>query len=148
MSLYQAIEQNMKSALKQGDTIKLSVLRMLVSSIRMLMLEKNLKTAEDDDTLRVIQRHIKQRKESIEQFRKGNRSDLAEKEAAELKILEGYMPEQLSEEEALAIVKECICQSGAVTKADTGKVMKLVMDKVKGKFDGKAVNQLVMGFLK
>ncbi len=148
MNLYQTIEQDMRSALKQGDTIKLSVLRMAVSAMKMLMIEKNLKTVEDGDTLQVIQRHVKQHKESIEQFKKGNRNDLAEKEMAELKILEGYMPKQLSEDEILNIVKECINQSGAATKADAGKVMKLAMEKVKGKADGKVVNQLVIGLLK
>ena len=148
MSLYERIENDMKSALKEGDAVKLSVLRMLVSAVRMLELDKNIKTLQDGDVLQVIQRHIKQHKESIEQFEKGRRNDLVEKEAGELKILELYMPKQLGEEELSAIVKEAISESGAKSKTEMGKVMKIVMEKAKGRADGKAINQMVMKFLK
>lgn len=148
MSLYERIENDMKSALKKGDSARLSVLRMLVSSIKTFLIDKNLKSPQDADVLQLLQRQIKQRKESVEQFKKGNRQDLADKELKELEILEAYMPKQLSEEELTLIVKEAIGDLGAKTKADMGKVMKAVMEKAKGRTDGKAVNELVMRFLK
>lgn len=146
IELYQKIEADMKHALKEGNAIRLSCLRMALSAIKTLEIEK--KNLEEADILQIIQRQIKQHKESIEQFEKGKRPDLADKEAKELKILEGYMPKQLSEEEILTIIKEAISETGVVAKSDAGRVMKAVMDKVRGKADGKVVNQLVMGLLR
>lgn len=147
MSLYERIENDMKSALKEGDPARLSVLRMLVSAVKTLVIDKNLKSPQDADVLQLLQRQVKQHKESVEQFKKGNRQDLADKELKELEILEAYMPKQLSEEELTVIVKEAISDLGAKTKADMGKVMKAVMEKAKGRTDGKVVNELVMKFL-
>jgi len=148
MGLCQKLEDDMKAALKEGDSVKLSVLRMLVSDVKMIAIKKNVKEAEDPDILQTIQRHIKQHKESIEQFMKGSRQDLVDKEAKELKILETYMPKQMSEDEVIGVIKDAISATGATTKAEMGKVMKVVMEKVRGKADGKMVNQLIMGLLK
>jgi len=148
MELHRRLEDDMKAALKEGDSIKLSVLRMVVSAVKTLQIEKNVKAAEETDILQILQKQVKQHRESIEQFEKGKRQDLADKEIKELKILESYMPKQLSEEEVTAIVKEAIAETGAVAKSDMGKVMKQVMDKVKGRADGKVVNQAVMRLLK
>jgi uncharacterized protein YqeY len=148
MALYKNIEDDMKAALKQGDALKLSTLRMLISSVRMLELEKQLKSIEDGDVIQILQKHAKQRKESIDQFTKGNRPELAEKEAKELKILEAYLPKQLSEEELMAVIRQAMTDTGASTKADMGKVMKAVTEKTRGKADGKVVSQLVAGLLK
>jgi uncharacterized protein YqeY len=148
MDLYKQIETDMKSAMKEGAAEKLSVLRMLISAVRMQEIEKNVKSLQDPDILQILQRQIKQRRESIEQFRNGNRPELAEKEEREQKILEAYMPEQLGEADVEALVKAAITELGAQTKADTGKVMKAVMEKAKGRCDGKTVNQLVMKYLK
>ena len=144
MSLYEKIESDMKTALKDGNSVTLSVLRMLVASLRKAQIDKNSKSIGDTETLQMLQRHIKQHKESISQFGSGNRQDLVDKEMAELKILESYMPEQVGEEELSVIVKAAIAESGAKTKAEMGKVMKLVMDKVNGLCDGKLVSQMVM----
>jgi len=148
MELYQRIEEDVKTALKKGEAAKLSVLRMLLSDVKMLEIEKNVKRAGEADILQIIQRHIKQHKDSVEQFEKGKRTDLADKEKEELKILEAYMPEQMNEEELTKIVREAIEASGATTKAEVGKVIKLVMEKVKGRADGKTVNQLALKMLK
>jgi uncharacterized protein len=148
MELYEKIEADMRSSLKEGNAGKLSVLRMLVAAIRQFEIDKNVKAPAEADVLQIVSRQIKQHKESIEQFNKGSRPDLAEKEAAELKILEVYMPAQMSEADLLTLVRAAISESGAVTKAETGKVMKLVMEKAKGKADGKTVNALVMKLLK
>ena len=148
MNLYQRLEDDMKVALKGGDTVKLSVLRMVISAVKMLEIEKNIKAPGEGDVLQILQKQIKQRKESIAQFEKGNRQDLVDKEASELKILEAYMPKQLSEEELTVVVKDSIAETGAKVKADMGKVMKVVMGKVAGKADGKMVNQILLRFLK
>ena len=148
MDLHERIENDMKAALKEGDAGKLSVLRMLVAAIKQFEIDKNVKSPAEADTVQIISRQIKQHRESIEQFKNGNRLDLADKEASELKILEAYMPAQLGEEDLLAIVKAAISETGATTKAETGKVMKAVMEKAKGKADGKAINQIVMKILK
>ena len=148
MSLYKQIEDEMKVALKSGDAAKLSVLRMLVAAVKNLAIEKNLKEVQDQDVLQIIQRHIKQHKESIDQFEKGKRPDLVDKEKLELKMLEAYMPKQLSEEELATIIKAAMAESGISAKQDMGKLMKIVMDNVKGRSDGKIVNQLVMKLLK
>lgn len=148
MGLYNRLESDMKSALKGGEAFKLSVLRMAISAVKMIGIEKNIKEVADPEVLQILQKQIKQRKESIVQFEKGKRQDLADKEAAELKILESYMPKQLTEEELLNIVKEAIVETGASAKSDMGKVMKVIMPKVAGKADGKTINQLLMQFLK
>lgn len=147
MNIYEMIGQDYKTALKDKDALKVSVLRMVISAVKMLEIQKNLKAVDDADAVQIIQKQIKQRKESIDQFLKGNRKDLADKEAAELKILETYVPRQLTEEELKSVVQAIIAEIGAATKADTGRVMKAVMEKVKGKTDGKAVNQVVSGLL-
>jgi uncharacterized protein YqeY len=137
----------MKAALKEGNALKLSVLRMLVAAARQVQINKNSKSVAESDMLQVLQRQIKQHKESIAQFTSGNRQDLADKELTELKILEAYMPEQISEEELRAIIKAAITESGAKTKSEMGKVMKIVMENTKGACDGKLISRLVMGSL-
>lgn len=138
----------MKAALKEGNSIKLSTLRMLISAIKMFEIDKKVKAAEDGDILQILQKQVKQRKESIDQFTKGNRPDLAEKEAKELKILESYLPKQLNEEELMSIIKEAMAETGAATKSDMGKVMKAVTEKTRGRADGRTVSQLVASLLK
>jgi hypothetical protein len=148
MTLHEKLENEMKSALRGGETVKLSVLRMVISAVKMIGIDKNIKEIGDADVLQILQKQIKQRKESMVQFEKGNRKDLVDKEAVELSILESYMPKQLTEEELLGIVKEAISETGAAVRSDMGKVMKIIMPKVAGKADGKTVNQLLMQFLK
>jgi len=148
MGLYKTIETDVKIAMKQGDPLRLSVLRMLLSAMKMLAIEKNIKEPADGDVLQILQRQIKQHKESIEQFEKGKRQDLADKELKELKILEAYMPEKMGESELQELVKDAIKETGAATKADMGKVMKAVIEKAKGRADGKTINQLVADLLK
>lgn len=147
MELYGQLQNDMKIAMKSGEAIKLSVLRMLVSAIRLTEIDKKLTKIGDSDVLQILHKQIKQHKDSIEQFEKGNRQDLADKEKSELAILETYMPKQMTEGELMVMVKEAISETGATTKADTGKVMRLVLEKAKGTIDGKSVNQAVMKIL-
>ena len=148
MNLYERLQGDMKASMKSGEVVKLSVLRMLISAIRLMEIDKKLKSIEDGDVSQILQKQIKQHKDSIEQFEKGNRQDLADKEKSELTILQTYMPKQMTEDELMAAVKEAIAETGATTKADTGKVMKYVLEKAKGGIDGKSVNQVVLKILK
>ena len=147
MSLFKKTEDDMKAALKSGAAEKLSVLRMAVAAVRQLMIDKNVAEPSDADVLQIISRQIKQHRESIEQFKKGNRPDLAEKEASELKILETYMPEPFTQDELQALVQAAVVETNATTKADMGNVMKAVMEKAEGRADGTAVKELVMKVL-
>ena len=148
MDLYENINSEIKEAMRGKDTVRLSIMRMLLAAVRNTEITKKVKKLEDPDIVQVVQKLIKEHKESIDQFEKGNRPDLVNKEKAELDILQKYVPAQISEEELTGIVKATVQEMGATSKADTGKVMKAVMEKVKGKADGKAVNQLVMSLLK
>jgi len=128
--------------MKAKDTAKVSTLRLLISEIKNKEIDKRGELT-DDEILAVIQKAVKQRKESIEQYEKAGRSDLVEKEKKELEILEAYLPQPLSEEELEAIIDEAIKEAQATSVKDMGKVMKIVMPKVRGRADGKIVNQKV-----
>ncbi len=147
MSLEERIENEFKAALKQKDKIKLSTLRMLKADIINIKLDQNKKALKDEEIVKIIQRQVKQHKDSIEQFEKGKRQDLVEKEKKELDILLNYMPEQLSEEELKKIIADTIKELEATGKGEMGKVMKLVMERVKGRADGKKVSQIVLNML-
>jgi len=142
-------KQQLKDELKQSmlakDELKTSVLRMLISSIGYYEIEKGGAgyQATDEDVLTIIQRQVKQRQDSIAQYKAGNREDLAQKEEKELAILQTYMPAQMSEEEIRTLVKEAITTTGASSLSDMGKVMGALMPKVKGKADGNLVSKIV-----
>jgi len=148
MDTYEKIESEMKDAMKQKDSLKLSVLRMAIAAFRNTEIVKKVKKLEEPDVLQVIQKMIKEHRESISQFEKGNRPDLVEKETRELEVLQGYVPKEMSMEELEPIIKIAVQESGFTSKADAGKVMKAVMEKVKGKADGKIVNKIVLSLLK
>ncbi len=142
MNLLERLNNDMKQAMKNKEKERLSVIRMVKSSLQNEQIKFG-RELTDDDSLTVLNRELKQRKDSLKEFEKANREDLASKLQAEIVILEEYMPEQLSEEELSAIVKQTIAEIGASTKADMGKVMQAIMPKVKGKADGGLVNRLV-----
>ncbi len=146
MSLVQQIEQDMKTAMKQKDKQVLSTLRLLRATIKKEEIDKRT-TFSDDQVLDVIVRAIKQRRDSVAEYTRAGREDLAEKEQSEIDILTRYLPKQLSESELRALIQETIEAVGAKTKKDLGKVMGAVLPKVKGKADGKTVNQLVREYL-
>ncbi len=142
MSLLEQIVLDMHMAQKSGEKIKLEVLRLIKSEAKYKEIEKGSPLTEEE-IVSVLSSAVKKRKEAIEQFRRGNRVDLVEKEEKELQIISSYLPAQLSEEELARLVEETISEVGASSKADVGKVMKVLMPKVKGKADGKIVNALV-----
>jgi uncharacterized protein YqeY len=142
MSLKERIDQDMRMAQKSGEKLKLSLTRLLKSDIRYKEIDKG-KELSDEEVLEVLTSSAKKHRDSIEQFRKGGREDLVKQEEDELKLILGYMPEQLSTEELGKLVEEAITEVGAEGEKDMGKVMKVLMPKLKGKADGKAVSLLV-----
>lgn len=146
MSLSERLNDDMKLAMKSQDKFKLSVIRMVRAAIKNIEIDQR-KTLDDQEVLDVLNREIKQRKDSLQEFEKAGRDDLAENLKAEIAVLMEYMPQQLSEEEVKAIVQQTIQELGASSKADMGKVMGALMPKVKGLADGKLVNQYVQQLL-
>ena len=127
------------------DTLKTSVLRMLLSAVNYYEIQKGGAgyTARDEDVLSVIQKEAKQHKDSIEQFKNAGRTDLVEKETKELELLKKYLPKQLGKEEVRKLVKDAISQTGATSAKDMGRVMGVLMPKIKGKADGGMVSRIV-----
>jgi len=146
MSLQQKIDDDLKTALKASDTVKVSVLRMAKASIKNKEIDKK-DTLSEDDIRSVFSTLSKRSKESIEQFAKGGREDLVDKERQELSILQTYLPQELTQEELDRIIAEAIRESSAESPKDIGNVMRLVMSRVKGAADGKVVNQRVRALL-
>jgi len=142
MSLFDKISQDLIQAQKKRDTIRLSTLRMLKSDLKYKQIEKNSPLSEEEELV-VLASAVKKHKDSIEQFRQAQRNDLVAQEEAELNIILEYLPKQLSEEELTNLVEQAIQEAGAVSKADLGKVMKILMPKVRGRSDGKLVSSLV-----
>lgn len=148
MSLKQRIEDDLKTALKKGDKERLGCLRMVKAKVQEKQVELRGKegkdaTLTDEQVVQVVSAYAKQRRDSIDSYEKGGRDDLAAKERSELALLTDYLPQQMSEEEVAKIVDEAVAESGATQPKDMGAVMKLVMPKVKGRADGKLVNELV-----
>lgn len=146
MNLLDRLTVDMKEAMKNKEKQRLSVIRMVKSALQNEAIKLKRELTEDE-ALTVLNRELKQRKDSLHEFEKAGREDLAEKVRAEIEILRVYMPKQLSEEEVAIIVQEAISEVGASTKADIGKVMAAIMPKVKGKTDGAVVNRLVQQYL-
>ena len=140
--LIEKIETDLKDALKSKDQIKVSTLRLLKSALGYLAIEKK-DDLKDDDVISVIKKQVKQRKDSIEGFKKGNREDLAQKERSELEILKVYLPKEITPEALSAIIDEAINETGASTPKDMGMVMKAVIAKTKGSADGKTLSSIV-----
>ena len=142
MSLQEQISAALKDAMRARDEVKMATLRLVLTAIKKR--EKEARSLlEDQEVISVITSQIKQRRESIEQYRKAGREDLAQTEEKELQILQGYMPEQVSEEEISNTLDEIIAEVGAVSMKDMGKVMKAAMAKLAGKAEGGAINAMV-----
>jgi len=146
MSLQEKLNTDLKAAMRARDELRMLVLRSLLSSMNYAEIAKQ-KKLDDDGVIEVIGKEIKQRRESIEAYEKGNRKDLSDKEKAELTILREYMPAQMSREEITAIAEKVIAEVGAKGPGDKGKVMQKLMPQVKGKADGSEVNSIVTELL-
>lgn len=143
--LKEKFQEELKESMLAKDELKTSVLRLLLSALNYFEIQKGGAgyEATDEDVLSVIQREVKQRKDSIEQYKAANRPELAEKEEKELVILQTYLPAQMNEEEVKKIVKETINETGASSIQEMGKVMAALMPKLKGKADGSLVSKIV-----
>jgi len=146
MGLRDQIDVDIKNAMKSGAKDKVSALRMLSAAIKNKQIEKRAPLVDGEivDTVRSL---IKQRKDSIEQFAKGGRQDLVDKETAEVAVLEVYLPQQMAREEIEKIVREVIAQTGALGAKDMGKVMKALVPLLAGRADNKLVSELVKSSL-
>jgi uncharacterized protein YqeY len=141
--LTEKILEDYKAALKQKDQIKASILNFLRSEINYYAIEKQKNKLEDQDVIAVIKKQVKSHQDSIEQFEKGSRTDLAEKEKKELEILKSYLPQELGEAELKKIIDEVIASVPNATIKEMGKIMKEVMAKTAGRADGKLISDLV-----
>lgn len=148
MSLKEKLTEDMKAAMKAKEEGKqrLSVIRMVRGAIRQQEIDGKVEL-DDEGVIAVISKEVKQRRDSIEEFKKGGREDLVAQNEADVAILMEYLPQQLSEEEVRKIVQEAVAESGATSQKEMGKVMKVLMPKVKGRADGKLVNNLVREIL-
>jgi uncharacterized protein len=142
MNLEERLVEEMKQAMKDGDKVRLSAIRMIRSTAKNKEFELRRKLTEED-LVKVIQSMVRKAEESIEQFRAGGRQDLVDKESQEVALFKAYLPESLGREEIARVVDETVQETGATSAKDMGKVMKAVMAKLAGKADGKLINQLV-----
>jgi uncharacterized protein YqeY len=141
-TIKERISEDMKHAMKSGDKAKLAAVRNLHAAVRKKEIDDRV-DLDDAGILKVISSLVKQRQDSIEQFSAAKRTDLVDKETAELQVLRSYMPEQMSNDELVKIIEAAILEAGAKSQKEMGAVMKVLMPKVSGKADGKLVNQLV-----
>lgn len=140
MSLKDKLSEDLKQAMKDKDTVRKNTVQMVRASV--LQMEKDNKvTLDDDGVLEVIAKELKKRKDVLPEYEKSGRQDLIDGLNAEIKVLLAYLPEQLTPEQLTEIVKDAIASVGAVSMKDMGKVMAAVMPKVKGRADGKQINQ-------
>lgn len=146
MTSVERIAEDFKNALKASDKQKLSVLRMVKAAAKNREIEKGAPLAEEE-MQEILRTFIKRGKESIEQFSKAGREDLVKKETDELAVLKPYLPQQLSNDEVEALVKGVIHETGAKGAKEMGRVMKAVMEKAKGRVDGKTINELIKKML-
>jgi uncharacterized protein YqeY len=138
MALKERITEDMKAAMRSGEMERLGLIRMITSAIKQREVDERI-ALDDAQVLSVLEKMIKQRKESLVMFQAGNRQDLVDKEAAEITLLQGYLPSQLSDAEIDALIKEAIAATGAASIKDMGKVMGLIKAKAQGRADMAAV---------
>ena len=146
MAFIDDIRTDLKQAMLGKDKLRTSTLRLVLAAAKNKEIEKG-ELLTDEEMIAVLSSETKKRRESVEEYRKGNREDLAAKEEAEIEILKKYLPEQLSEEELEKLVKEAVAQTEAAGPKDMGKVMQALMPKVKGRADGRATSDLVKKLL-
>ena len=140
------LSDDLKQAMRSGHTVKRDTIRMLIASANNAEIAKQ-SALTDIDILGVVAKEVKRRQESIDAFKKGNRPDLVSKEEAEMAVLQSYLPKQMTRDEIIAMAREVIAAVGAQGMGDKGKVMQQLMPKLKGKADGKEINDVVTGLL-
>ncbi|MGB0293222.1 MAG: GatB/YqeY domain-containing protein [Flavobacteriaceae bacterium] len=143
MGLQQKVMEDMKAAMRAKDAVALEALRAIKSAILLAQTESSSKELSEKDELKILQKLVKQRRDSAQIFNEQNRSDLAEPEINQAKIIEKFLPEQLSEQEIAKIVKQIITDTGAASMSDMGKVMGAANAKLAGRADGKTISTIV-----
>ena len=146
MSLLKNITDEMYLSMKSGDKEKANALRTLISKLKDQQIKLR-KDISDEETLKIIKTLVKQRKESAEIYSKAGREELAEKENFEMRILDSYLPKLMSDEDVLSLIKKIVDETNAKDLSDIGKVMPLVMQRGKGKVDGKIANRILRSLL-
>jgi len=145
-SLKQKLMEDLKQALKSGDKVRRSVIRLVMSAIKNTEISRQADLT-DPDILGIIAKEVKQRRESIEAFKQGNRQDLVAQEEAEMAVLEEYLPQQMTRDEIIAEVRRVIAEVGAQGPGDKGKVMPRLIPQLKGRADGREINEIVTELL-
>lgn len=146
MDINKKINEEMVAAAKSQDKLRLSSIRMIKAALHNKEISL-MRPLIDSEVLQLLSSMVKQRKDSIEQFAKGGRTDLVQKEEAELKVIQEFMPAQMSDEDVDALIQKTIEEAGAVSVKDMGKVMKILMPKLAGVADGKVAGEKVKAFL-
>ena len=147
MGLKEQIPEDLKNALRNKNALELSVLRMLQAALKNKEIDNNKEELKDEDVVTVVGAEIKKRRDAVKEYEKVNRPDAADQEKAEIDILMKYMPQQMNEDEIRDVVKSAVEETQAEGMKDIGKVMKVLMPKVKGKADGSIVNKIVRELL-
>lgn len=143
MSLQEKLGQEIKAAMLAKNADRLNALRMLKSALGYVLIEKKADALSDADFISIVQKEVKKRRDSVEQFEKGGRPELAEKEKQEIIVLEEFLPQPLSTEDLEKMVRDTITETGATSKKDMGAVIKAVQAKAAGRADGKTISGLV-----
>jgi uncharacterized protein YqeY len=146
MSLKERLNQDLRDAMRAGDTRRRDVLRYLLSAVHNAEIDAG-RELDDAGVIAVIQRQVKQRRDSIEEYRKGGRQDLVEREEAEAAILQSYLPEQLSRDEVVEAARAAIEELGARGPADKGRVMPVLIERLRGRAEGRVINEVVTELL-
>jgi uncharacterized protein YqeY len=146
-SLKQKLSDDLKQAMRSGDKLKRSAIRMLMAAINNAEIARQSKL-EDSDIFGVIAKEAKQHRESIEAFKQGNRQDLVDKEEAELAVLRGYLPQQMTRAEVVEAAQKVIAEVGAEGPGDKGKVMPKLMAQLRGRADGREINEVISELLR
>ena len=145
--LRKKLSDDLKQAMKDGDNLRRSVIRMVLASVRNAEIARRTEVLEDADILGVIAKEGRQRRESIEAFKQGDRDDLIAQEEAELAVLNGYLPQQMTREEIVTEASRVIEEVGAQGPGDKGRVMPVIIARLKGRADGREINAVVTGLL-
>lgn len=146
MLLKDQLMEDLKVAMKEKDVVRKTTITMLRAAVKQVEVDQRVDLA-DEDVIQIIAKQIKQKRAAIEEFEKASRQDLVDEAHQEIKVLEAYLPEQLSEEELVQVIKEAIAETGAATPKEMGKVISLVSGKTTGRADGKQIAALVKEML-